>query len=232
MPVDLFEQALQFSFEMEALARQVTRLPTAILLSGGECSDHPAFEELIERVEQRGMVPALITHGQWLHDRALRERVLRPGRLLRVYVTNDPRFYPRPATFDFTDERVFIRHRVTSLIPLGRAARRTLPDDQPLKGPASFNLRSITRATGDLRRAIAVLRVRSGSHGAGACTPSISEDGSIHAADSRFCFSIGTIDSPAEALTEALVHMQCNRCGLVDRLTPAQKEAIGEVSHR
>lgn len=232
MPVDLFERALQFSFEMEALARLVTGLPSSILLSGGECSDHPAFEELIERVERRGMVPLLITHGQWLHDRALRERVLRPGRLLRVYVTNDPRFYPRPATFDFTDERVFIRHRVTSLIPLGRAARRTLPDDQPLNGPASFNLRSITRATGDLRRAIAVLRVRSGSHGAGACTPSISEDGSIHAADSRFCFSIGTIDSSAEALTEALVHMQCNRCGLVDRLTQAQKEAIGEVSHR
>ena len=28
--------------------------------------------------------------------------------------------------------------------------------------------------------------------------------------------------------TKALVEMQCNRCGLVDNLTPEQKRAIGE----
>ncbi len=230
MPIELFERALSFSFEVETLARQVTGLPTSILLSGGECSGHPAFEGLIERVERRGMLPVLITNGQWLANRALRERVLRPGRPIFVFVTSDPRFYPTPVTLDFADERVKIRHQVGSILPLGRAARRSLPDDQPLKGPISFNLRSLTRTMGDIRQAIAWLRVRSMTHGAGACTPSISDDGSIHAGDSRNCFSIGTIDSSCAELTRALIDMQCNRCGLVDRLTDEQKAAIGEAS--
>ena len=230
MPIETFERALSFSLDVETLARRVTGLPTSILLSGGECSGHPAFEELIERVERRGMVPVLITNGQWLADRALRERVLRPGRPIFVSVTSDPRFYPTPVTLDFADERVMIRHQVGSLLPLGRAARRSLPDDQPLKGPISFNLRSVARTTGDIRQAIAWLRVRSMTHGAGACTPSISDDGRVHAGDSRNCFSIGTLDSSYAELTQALIDMQCNRCGLVGRLTKEQRAAIGEVS--
>ena len=39
---------------------------------------------------------------------------------------------------------------------------------------------------------------------------------------------IGTVDSSNEELTRGLVEMRCNRCGLVDNLTPEQKRAIGE----
>lgn len=232
MTVEMFERALRFSFEIEYQARYLTGLPTTILLSGGECSDHPNFEELIERVEQFGMVPGIITNGKWLADQSRRERVLKPGRAIAVFVTNDPRFYPEPITIDFQDNRVLVRKTVNTIFPLGRAARRQLPADQQMKAPVSFNLRSITRSTGDVQTAIAILRARSIVLGTGACTPSISDDGTIHAGDSRNCFQIGTIDSSFADLTKALINMQCNRCGLVDRLTAEQKAAIGEPLER
>ena len=199
-----------------------------MLLSGGECSEHPEFLKFIELVEQAKMLPLLITNGMWLSDEKLRATVLRPGRNISVQVTNDARFYPTTPV-RVNDPRLVYVDSLTLLLPLGRLARkkgeRALPTR---KAPTSFNLRSATRALGSFAAAVCMLRERAASGLSGHCVPSISDDGSVMAGETRNCWKLGTVDSTDAALTQAVLDMgACNRCGLESNLTRDQKIAIG-----
>ncbi len=94
--------------------------PPLVLLSGGECGEHPDIVRLVETVIGQGMDPVLITNGMWLGNRELREALLRPEwTRLMVQVTNDSRFYPSaPERID--DPRVAYVDSLTLLMPLGR----------------------------------------------------------------------------------------------------------------
>jgi hypothetical protein len=231
MTPEIFEKALLMTRRVEGAAWALG-IPPLILLSGGECSEHPDIVKVIEAVIAQGLVPLLITNGMWLGNPELREAILVPGRTIFVQVTNDSRFYPTvPPKFD--DERVMYVDKLTHLIPLGRALRKKGLADMglPLKNaPSSFNLRSATRKFGSIEGAVAMLRARSAMGQSGQCIPSVSHEGHVMAGESRSCFKIGTVDSSNEELTQALINMQCNNCGLVDNLTQEQKRAIGESS--
>lgn len=232
MPVDLFRQVLDFTRRIEAGAWHMG-VPPFVLLSGGECTEHPQIVTLVEEVLRHKMFPMLITNGMWLADPGLRAALLRPEwSRLYVQVTSDPRFYPKAAP-PFDDPRIAYVPSLSRLLPLGRAARKKnlLSLGVPaMKAPSSFNFRSLTRAFGSIEKAVTFLRLRSTVHpqGGGQCTPNITEEGSVLAGESRFCFRIGSIDSSFEELTAATIAMRCNACGLVDQLTEAQKDAIGE----
>jgi len=119
---------------------------------------------------------------------------------------------------------------LTVLVTLGRLKRSRLPADLPLrKGPTSFNVRSLTRAYGDVREALVKIRARAAIGMSGHCAPSISSDGTIVAGETSNCFVVGNVHSTAEEITRAIIAMQCNKCGLVDGLTQEQKLAIGEA---
>ena len=209
-------------------------IPRRLLISGGEATEHPDVEWFLETVLAAHDV-ILITNGMWLDDPALRAKILRPEwRRLMVQVTNDPRFYPRQPTVVPTDDpRVVFVPTLTVLVPLGRmkpSRAASGKDGVPVrKGPTSFNLRSITRTTGDVRAALTLLRARAALGMAGNCSPSISSDGTLVAGETSNCFPIGDVHSTADQVTRALVAMQCNKCGLVDNLTQEQKLAIGEA---
>ena len=210
-------------------------VPRRILLSGGEAAEHPDVEGFLSTVIDAGYDVILITNGMWLDDPALRSSILRPEwKRLMVQVTNDPRFYPRqPSAVPTDDPRVVFVPSLSVLIPLGRMKPKRAHsgvDGLPVrKGPTSFNLRSATRATGDVRAALTMLRARSALGLAGNCSPSVSCDGTLVAGETSKCFPIGDVHSTADQVTRALVAMQCNRCGLVDDLTHEQKLAIGEA---
>ncbi len=230
MSFDVFQRALDQSARMEQLAWGMG-LPQFILLSGGECTEHPEIVRFVEEVVRRGHTPLLITNGLWLDNAELRDALLRPEwSMMFVQVTNDSRFYPKPAPY-YEDKRIAYVSTLTHLITLGRAGRKKNIDGKGLpmaKAPTSFNFRSATRSTGSITEAVAIMRGRAAMGKSGHCSPSISSDGSIVAGESRFCFKIGTVDSTLEELTRATCEMRCNACGLVDNLNQEQKRAIGE----
>lgn len=230
MREEIFLAALDLTRRLEVDA-YAAGLPPHVLLSGGECTEHPDFVKFLEIVVQQGFFPILITNGMWLGNKELREQILRPEwPHMFVQVTNDPRFYPTaPPTWD--DSRVKFVPELSLLIPLGRAAGKPklLQLGVPQKkAPASFNFRSMTRSLGSVTQAIAMLRARSVAGLAGWCTPSISADGTLVAGESNLCFGVGNVLSTADEVTKAVMEMRCNKCTLVDNLTPEQKRAIGE----
>lgn len=230
MSEETFQKALGLSFKLEAKA-WTAGLPRMILLSGGECTEHPQIVSFIETVYSCNFRPVLITNGAWLDNKELRESILRPEwRDLMVQVTNDPRFYPRNVPHS-DDPRVLRVPSLSLLIPLGRAARKSRVFEQGVAtriAPSSFNFRSLTRHYGDVRDAIFYMRARAAAGLSGHCTPSITHEGDVVAGETRLCFKIGTVDSSSQELTEATIRMKCNACGLVDGLSSAHKEAIGE----
>lgn len=234
MTREMFLAALALTERLEGEAwRQ--GIPRRILLSGGEATEHPDVEWYLETVMSGGYDVILITNGMWLDDPGLRAKILRPEwKRLFVQVTNDPRFYPsRPSAIPTDDPRVVFVPSLTVLVPLGRmkpARARAGTDGVRLrKGPTSFNLRSLTRATGDVREALTMLRARAAIGMTGNCSPSVSCDGTLVAGETANCFPIGDVRSTADEVTRALMAMQCNKCGLVDDLTQEQKLAIGEA---
>ncbi|MFI5296667.1 MAG: hypothetical protein ACHREM_01100 [Polyangiales bacterium] len=229
MALDVFDRALAFTRRVEGLAWSMG-CPPLILLSGGEATEHPDIEKMIERVYAARMIPWLLTNGSWLADPARRASLLRPEwTSMEVQVTHDPRFYPTSPPVRVVDPRLRYVESITKLLPLGRAARKTFDNGVPKLGaPSSFNIRSITRSFGSIERALVEQRLRAMLGKAGHCSPSISADGSVVAGESNACFKVGTVDSTNQEITDAMINMRCNACGLVDNLTFEQKRAIGE----
>jgi len=226
MTREIFDKALAFSERIERRASDMG-VPSSILLSGGECTEHPEIVSFVETlIERRTAVITLITNGLWLDDPKLRSALLRKQWTnLLVQVTYDPRFYAKPPP-KINDSRVYYVDALQLFIPLGRGKRsKGLP---PRKAPTSFNLRSLTRGLKSVEEAIAQLRLRTLSGRSGHCVPSIGSDGTIRAGETNSCWPIGTVDSTNDEVTQALLNMgSCNHCGLEDRLSPREKRAIG-----
>lgn len=226
MTEETFLKALELTLRLEEQARQIG-LPTCILFSGGECTEHPDIVKFVEIAVARKFVPFLITNGMFLNNPELRDALLRKEwPHLLVQVTNDPRFYPT-APPQYEDPRVVYVPELTAMIPLGRYKGKT-SDVRMLRAPQSFNLRSLTRSFRDVRPAIAALRVRAATGSSGNCSPNISDQGDLHAGETRNCWKIGDVNSTVEEITKALLDMgSCNRCGLETGLSQEHKRAIG-----
>ena len=230
MTREIFDKALDLTARLEGYAWE-NGIPPLILLSGGECTEHPDIVAYIEEVMRRGWFPVLITNGMWLDKPELKESILRPEwhDKITIQITNDPTFYPSRPKEVPEDARIAFIQKITQLVPLGRTKKKDATGEYPLKrAPTSFNLRSATRSYRDVRAALLLHRSRGLGGIGGNCTPSISSDGTLVAGETNSCFPIGNVDSTAREVTLALMNMTCNKCGLVDNLTQEQKIAIGE----
>jgi hypothetical protein len=228
MTRETFLRALDFTRRIEEPVWSV--VAPRILLSGGECTEHPDFLWFLEEVERQRLHPLIITNGMWLSDAKLRDAILRPSRRnLLVQVTNDKRFYPHQPV-RVSDPRIVYVDSLTKLVPLGRLGRKRGPFPLPMsKAPTSFNLRSLTRGMGSFASAVQALRIRAATGVSGNCTPNISETGDVLAGETRLCYKVGTVDSTDAELTAAVFNMRCNACGLVTNLPDSHKAAIGEL---
>lgn len=226
MTRETFEAALDLTERVEAKA-YAAGAPRHLLISGGECSEHPDFLAYFERALERRFAVTIITNGMWLGDEALRNAIV--PRALAVQVTNDPRFYPKaPPRIEMP--RLLYVDALTTLVPLGRLGRKSGPHPLPVKGsPSSFNVRSLTRSLGDIGEAVAMIRLRAMLGKSGHCAPSIGWDGGMYAGETINCFRIGDVRSTNLELSRAVCEMKCNACGLVDGLPDTHKAAIGEL---
>ena len=231
MPKDVFLQTLDFTIQTEMPAWKIGCPPLA-LLSGGECTEHPDIVWMVEQVFAKGLIPILITNGQWLADPELRAALLRPEwKLLQAQVTHDPRYYPGAPPPRINDPRLLYDKVPGQLMPLGRALNGKMLAGAEHPGwktyPSSFNLRSIGRSFQSFSQAVCHLRLRAAAGKFGHCSPSVDSNGIVRAGETRECWPLGTVSSTEEELTRALVSMgSCNRCGLESNLTTLQKNAI------
>ena len=231
MSWDVFLRALELTKRVERLAWS-RGCPPIVLLSGGECTEHPDIVKLIAEVYRQGLFVVLITNGMWLNNPELRASILRPEwPNLQVQVTYDARFYPSPAPPDHDDPRLGYVPALSRLVTLGRAARKKNFDAQglpPLAAPGSFNLRSATRNLGSFEEGVAVLRQRAAQGKSGHCSPSISNNGDFVVGETNFCWKIGTVDSTNDELTKNVLAMgECDRCGLEKGLSQPHRRALG-----
>lgn len=227
MSLDMFDRALDCTERLESLARSIGY--RHVLLSGGECTDHPDFETIVEKVLSRGLFPIVLSHGMWLSDDARRVSILRPEwKEVSFQITYDPRFYPDGPPHHVDDPRLVYIPSLSVMLPLGRFKGQVHSEVPTRNSPSSFNFRSLTHSVKDVRVAVAHLRLRALQGLSGHCSPSISANGDVVAGESNACFRIGTVDSSPEEITQAVLAMgSCNRCGLESSLSMEHRRAIG-----
>lgn len=180
--------------------------PSAIIVSGGEPTDHPDVCQFVRRA-QRTLAPrriVLATSGEFLGD-SRKDAILSLG--VMIQVTNDPRYYPRSIRM-LPHPRVRYETQIQTLDELGRA--RVLGMRGERVGPNCYNLRALARGRGFVN-ALWDLRC-AGKH----CTPAIEVDGTISAGESTECQRIGTVDSSPGELERGL-RKNCH-CPAVARL--------------
>jgi len=229
MTLDTVAAALDCMRRVEELALRRYGYRFA-LLSGGECTEHPQFLDILALVEKAGFVPFILSNGLFLNDPYLAGHILRPGREILVQVTNDPRFYPRVPPHVTVDRRIVNVPELGALLPVGRAVKLKDPKGlRELTAPGSFNLRSVVRSLGSIQEGVATLRGRAMSGKSnGHCTPSITHEGNFMVGESRLCAKVGTVHSSCAELTEGVLRMgSCNACGLETKLPPEYRAAIG-----
>jgi hypothetical protein len=60
------------------------------------------------------------------------------------------------------------------------------------------------------------------------CTPSINVDGTIRAGEADTCFKIGHVSDDVVDVLKNISGMKCNKCGLVENLSPEHRVILGE----
>lgn len=229
MTFETFQKAIALTIQLEAAAWVVGAIPQ-ILISGGECTEHPEVIRFIQEVQRQNIVPVVLTNGLWLaRDDALHAQILALPAPVMFQVTHQPKFYPHAVPVVPNDPRFFFRDELAPILPLGRGKRVAAKElTANRRAPTSFNLRSLTRSFNSIQTAIGMMRLRSMETGSGQCSPSISSDGTFVAGESSNCYPLGTVDSTPAQLTQAILAMgSCNRCSLETNLSQQHLAAIG-----
>jgi len=210
MELDIFRRALEFSrVDMPVL-----------LISGGEPTELPKRKLvlLLKLAQREGYASVLLTNGTFFREKPELAAEIKP--LVRaIQVTNDPRFYPKRVKLPPGQE---CEDHIRSVSPFGKM--RNQRGVCTRQTPFCFNLRSTIRFFKNLTLALIHLR-QSGKM----CTPSVNWDGTVVAGEAPECLPIGTVESTPEEITNAIMKLECNHCGLMDNLDGRHLRAVGMV---
>jgi hypothetical protein len=191
-----------------------------IMISGGEPTENPDILQMIDKAKEAHLIVLLLSNGMFADNKEFTDEIIK--RDILVQVTNDVRYYPKRVK-EINHPKFSYEHHLRALSPHGRAANN--PEFKSTRiGPECFNLRSIAHRFGDFTRAVLTLRSMNKM-----CTPSININGDIVAGETNSCFIFGNVINSPEQLTENLIKMRCNKCGLLDGLSIQHKLAVGEA---
>jgi len=192
-----------------------------LFISGGEPTEHPQFFEFMDILLKQKFFVLVMPNGSWIDDETFRKKVfslLQTNENVSFQITNDKRYYPKQIP-KINHEKICYESQLRLISPFGRAITNNLPITTQF--PFCFNLRSTINAFKNLQAAITYLRSSSKF-----CTPSINFDGSISAGESNQCYKIGNVSQSFEAITNQILNMHCNRCGLELNLNDSHKKTI------
>lgn len=184
-----------------------------ILVSGGEPTEHPQFFDIMEiLITEFGRKRLVISStGDFFKDAKYSYRMKKLN--VKVQVTNDPRYYPRPVE-NFDKSWVLYEDDIRTLTSQGRAI-----NEKPIGKTtiSCFNSRSIGCGI-NAQKFSQIVHIPESKNKF--CCPLVSPDGNVFLVESLLCTSIGTIHDSDGALINNLRNLKCRNCGMVNVTAP------------
>ncbi len=191
----------------------------AILISGGEFSEHPHYFDYVSRLFDSNRA-LLLSNGSWFYDDNKQywiKRLLNHKNCMGMQIRTHPKYYPSYKTrwgdkgfieafhpgIDMYDDGI-------KLEPLGRARANHKNDpigDRIL--PMCGNMYMLNRQNLTFKETIHHLSTKGQF-----CSPYVASTGNIHAGETPYCTVLGSISDSNEVLTENIkIREPMNKCG-------------------
>ncbi len=201
----------------------------AILISGGEPTEHPQFKEITERIISEFPMIGIISNGQWIDDpektKILQELMKNPGVFLQI--TNVPGIYPKGINEEKIKE-LFpgtpIEHGPLHIMTLGRARgderfEKEAREDS-LTTTSCFSS-ALTVAQLPYKETLRNLEIRGKF-----CHPLVDWKGKLHWSESWLCPSFAEISESLEEISKkAKAWRPCGAC-------PDYKKLLGKKDRK
>ncbi|MHC4834520.1 MAG: radical SAM protein [Planctomycetota bacterium] len=222
MDRETFQAALALSTRLQVLVR---------LLSGGEPTLHPNFIDYVKAAKGLGGMVCIASNGYFLQNYQYTKAIYALcDKETHIQITTDKRYYREGPTLSPlpVPEQVMLIDKVETIFPCRRVRENNLTPTR--QSPHCFNLRSAMRHMHEkglpAAQAFAAGIMFLERQHARACTPSINVDGTVRAGEMDTCHGIGTVHDSLETLAGNLLDMNCNHCGLYEKLSNFHKAAV------
>ena len=227
MTLDTLNDVLEFLIRNKAYKH--------VVVSGGEPTEHPDFERLMNRMlirfseEKNWSAITITTNGFWClghPDAAKRIAAGTPYTKVFWQVSTDSRYYPKklPLHKKLWREPGFILcdQCVAQIYPQGRALDNNLP--WKAKASRCFNVRAVTKQIKNPSIGLIVEQLLVAHF---YCTPTIRIDGSISLGESDLCPKAASIYDSEEEIIQKIIDFKCHQCDFInDKLDPIYKQFL------
>ena len=214
---------MSFSTFQDAVEFSLTRaLPTPLMISGGEPTEHPQFQQFvgyaIQKIQELPTpIPLLIlSNGQWLSEHTGFLKSLDDLNLpwIGVQVVIDDRYYPT-----HVDEGILSQYKcvklcqgVIQIYPIGRAKDNHLP--WQAKASKCFNVRAAVKQLHPASYQDLTLRY-SIAHNK-FCSPNIGINGELRLGESFLCPACSTIYKSDAEIMYDIAKFKCSGCDFIN----------------
>lgn len=189
-----------------------------LLITGGEPTDHPNFEEYMDEILKRGYKLIILSNGLWTLDD-------RKDVFLNKYkfqIINDERYYPIYVP-EIVHPNILIYGKVENSI---NKCTRSIKNNIYTEGlkPKCFNLRILFKLENSFLNAIYKYNFVLKKF----CIPIIKFDGSMILGESDLCKPFGTIYDNFDVLLEKGKTFRCNNCSCFENLDSLRRNYLKE----
>jgi hypothetical protein len=192
-----------------------------LIISGGEPTEHPQFEEYMDFVLANSDFKYVIvtSNGMFLEDPKRRDNYLSK---YQFQITNDSRYYPIKIK-EVKHKNILSWDIVRNGIEIcSRVIKNKIPVE--FNKPKCFNIRSFAKKYGNMWHLIMSIEYVLGKF----CVPGIRPNGDIVLGECDLCKPVGTIYDLDENLLDNIRKFKCNNCGCFDNLDKLHREYLGE----
>lgn len=188
-----------------------------MIVSGGEPTEHPNFEEYMDIILKRGYNLIILSNGIWTLDE-------RKDRYLSKYqfqIINDQRYYSKHIPV-INHPNILVFGKVEN--PISKCTRSIKNNIYTKHAPKCFNLRSISKIQTSFAKVLYGYTLYLNKF----CSPLIKWDGSIILGESDLCKPFGTIYDSDQTLLSNMKNFKCNNCGCFDNIDYKLRLYLGE----
>jgi hypothetical protein len=211
-----------------------------VLISGGEPTEHPYFEQFAEYVFERlkesnyrkAAALTITTNGLWLlenYETAVKMIDRWGDKYHQIFfqVTNDKRYYPiklEPHKRAFRHKNIIFCDAVEKIYPIGRAVTNNL--EWEAGASKCFNIRALVHQRPEITlKEIRYFMLNSFSlpH---VCSPHIDVQGNIKLGESDLCPVCASIYDEPNEIIQKIKSFQCHKCDFINDKLPDMYKAL------
>lgn len=219
---------MSFDTFKEVIAFQQQYGTMFCILSGGEPTEHPEFENfLIYAIDTLPYcIVTVTTNGVWMQDNYdfVKHVWEKYDKHVMFQVTSVPEYYPEliDTTLPvFKLPNVIVCDKIEAMYPQGRALTNNLPWKS--NGSKCVNIRLMAHQVG-FRGLRGMLNVMA-AHGF-FCTPHITISGDIKLGESDLCPAASNIYKEEHEIIDDILNFRCHQCDFINKKLAPQVQAI------